>query len=165
MLIVARILQGVGAAMLTPGSLALIQGAFEPESRAQAIGAWSGLGGISFVIGPFVGGYLVDYVSWRWIFIINLPLAVLTVLVAQRWAPETSDPDAPDTSTSKAQSAALALAGITYALIEWGRPFAVWAGVAGILAAGVFLVVEWRGKQPMMPLASSGTARSRRPMP
>jgi EmrB/QacA subfamily drug resistance transporter len=156
-LIVARILQGIGAALLTPGSLALIQGAFDPESRARAIGAWSGLGSISVAIGPFVGGYLVDYASWRLIFLINLPLAVGTVLVAQRWVPETSDPNAPDRfDVSGATTAALALGGITYALIEWGRPLAVWAGLVGVIAAGVFLVIERRGAHPMMPLRLFG---------
>ena len=78
----ARLLQGVGAALLTPGSLAMIQGAFVPADRGKAIGTWSGLGSVFFAVGPFIGGALVDYASWRWIFLINLPLAVATVLVA-----------------------------------------------------------------------------------
>ena len=83
MLIAARILQGVGAALLTPGSLAMIQGAFVRDDRAQAIGAWSGLGGIAAAIGPFVGGVPgASTPSWRWIFLINLPLAVVTVVIA-----------------------------------------------------------------------------------
>ena len=94
LLIVARILQGVGGALLTPGSLAMIQGMFVPEDRGRAIGSWSGLGGIAAAIGPFVGGALIDYASWRWIFLINVPLAAATVLIAQRWVPETSDPSA-----------------------------------------------------------------------
>ena len=87
MLIAARVLQGVGGALLTPGSLAMIQGAFAQEDRAPAIGAWSGLGGIAGAIGPFVGGGLIDYASWRWIFLINLPLAAVTVFVAVRYVP------------------------------------------------------------------------------
>jgi MFS family permease len=93
-LIVARGLQGVGGALLTPGSLAMIQGAFAPQDRAPAIGAWSGLGSIAAAIGPFVGGGLVDYASWRWIFLLNLPIAALTVLIAVRSVPETRDPRA-----------------------------------------------------------------------
>src|SRR5688572_6065268 len=93
-LIAARVLQGVGGALLTPGSLAMIQGAFAHEDRPKAIGAWSGLGGIAAALGPFVGGVLIDYASWRWIFLINLPLAVVTVVIAQRFVPETRDPHA-----------------------------------------------------------------------
>src|SRR5688572_10914493 len=93
-LIAARVLQGVGGALLTPGSLAMIQGAFVAEDRAPAIGAWSGLTGISGAVGPFVGGVLVEYASWRWIFLINLPLAALTVLIAIRFVPESRDPNA-----------------------------------------------------------------------
>jgi multidrug resistance protein len=135
-LIVARILQGIGGALLTPGSLAMIQGAFVPEDRGKAIGAWSGLGSAAAAIGPFVGGVLVDHASWRWIFLINLPLAVLTVLIAWRWAPETRDPTATGHfDVTGAVLASLALGGITFALIEWGSRGAGWAGAAGLAAA------------------------------
>ncbi|MEV4758917.1 MFS transporter [Micromonospora sp. NPDC049559] len=87
-LIGARFLQGLGGALLTPGSLALLQSSFHPDDRSRAIGTWSGLAGVSTAIGPFVGGYLIDALSWRFIFLLNLPLAVLVVLAAYRWAPE-----------------------------------------------------------------------------
>src|SRR5687768_4627939 len=113
-LIVARILQGVGGALLTPGSLAMIQGAFAPDERGKAIGAWSGLGGVAAAIGPFVGGVLVDHASWRWIFLINLPIAIATVLIAWRSVPETRDPNAVGHfDVLGAVLASLALGGIT----------------------------------------------------
>jgi EmrB/QacA subfamily drug resistance transporter len=153
MLIAARVLQGIGGALLTPGSLAMIQGAFAQEDRAPAIGAWSGLGSIAAAIGPFVGGGLIDYASWRWIFLINLPLAAVTVLIAVRHVPETRDPHASSHfDWWGAILASAALAGTTYALIEWGGVSAVAAAVVAVTAAVGFVVVEGREREPMLQL-------------
>src|SRR5438067_4169156 len=126
-LVGARALQGIGAALLTPGSLAIIEASFRPEDRSPAIGAWSGLGGVAIAIGPFLGGWLVDAVSWRLIFLINLPLAVLVVWVAVRHVPESQDPNAVGhLDVDGAALAALGLAGVIYALTAapkgWGAP-------------------------------------------
>jgi EmrB/QacA subfamily drug resistance transporter len=150
-LIAARVLQGVGGALLTPGSLAMIQGAFAVEDRPRAIGAWSGLGGIATAIGPFVGGVLIDHASWRWIFLVNLPLAAATVAVALRAVPETRDPGASGRlDVAGAALATLGLAGTTYALIQWGDALALPAGVLAVLALVAFVVVERRRADPML---------------
>src|SRR4051812_35479592 len=152
-LIAARILQGIGGALLTPGSLAMIEGAFVREDRAPAIGAWTGMTSLAAAIGPFVGGGLVQYADWRLIFLINAPLAVVTVLVAVRWVPETSDPHASSHfDVVGAVLGAAALGGTTYALIEWGSATAWVAVVVGVLAAVGFVTVEARERQPMLPL-------------
>ena len=131
----------------------MIQGAFVRGDRAAAIGAWSGLGGIATAIGPFVGGALVEFASWRWIFLINLPIAVVTVVVAQRSVPETLDPHAPRRFDAiGAVLVALFLGGITYALIEWGGAFAPWAILVAVLAAAGYVVDERRSDHPMLPL-------------
>ena len=119
LLIAARALQGVGAALLTPGSLAMIQATFAAQDRARAIGAWSGLGGVATAIGPFLGGWLIGIASWRWVFLINLPLAVVVVIVTQRHVPETRDPMATGRiDLLGGLLGMLGLGGITYAIIE-----------------------------------------------
>ena len=157
-LVVARALQGVGGALLTPGSLAILEATFHPDDRSAAIGAWSGLGGVATALGPFAGGYLVDAVSWRWIFLLNLPLAAACVWVALRRVPETSDPKAaPRIDLPGAVLGALGLAGVTYALIEGpGRgftsPVVLGSAVAGVAAFVAFLLVERASRYPMLPL-------------
>lgn len=154
-LVVARIAQGVAAALLTPGSLAMIQGSFAPADRARAIGTWSGFGSMAAAIGPFVGGWLVEEASWRWVFLINLPVAALALLAA-RAVPETHDPDAvPGFDTWGAVLGAVGLGGVTYALIQWTTtpPAAAVALVLGLVAGVAFVVAERRSRHPMLPLS------------
>ena len=157
-LIGARALQGVGGALLTPGSLAMIQSSFAPGDRAKAVGAWSGLGGIATAAGPFLGGWLVGSVSWRWIFFINLPLAAAVIVLGLRHVPETraAATDAPGrVDLTGAALGALGLAGVTYALIEApssGGALPWVLGAAGVAAGVAFVVVEARSRQPMLPL-------------
>lgn len=158
-LIAARALQGVGGALLTPGSLALIQAVFHPDDRARAVGAWSGLGGVGAAIGPFVGGWLVDGAGWRWVFFLNVPLAAVCVPVALRHVPETRRQDAAARGGFDVPGAALgalALAGVTYALIaaaEGLSPGVVVPAVLGVLLGVAFVRVEGRRADPMLPPA------------
>ncbi|MEV5105438.1 MFS transporter [Streptomyces massasporeus] len=154
-LIAARALQGVGGALLTPGSLALIQASFHPDDRGRAVGLWSGFGGIGAAVGPFVGGWLVDGPGWRWVFLLNVPLALVCVPVALRHVPESGDGSAHGRfDVLGAVLGALALALVTYALIEAGEGglVVVVSAVAGLAAAVAFVVVERRRPDPMMPL-------------
>lgn len=147
-LVAARALQGVGGALLTPGSLALIQASFHPKDRARAVGLWSGLGGVGAAVGPFLGGWLVDGPGWRWIFLINVPLAAVCVPVALKHVPESRDPEHHgrfDVLGAVLGAASLAL--VTYGLIAPQ----VWAGVAGVVVGVAFLVVERRRADPMLP--------------
>ena len=157
-LIAARAVQGVAAAALVPGSLALISASFRVEDRGRAIGAWSGLAGIASAVGPFVGGWLIDSVSWRYVFVINVPLAAAAVVVAQRHVPESRDEDAVrhlDLPGGLALS--LGLAGVVYALIEGPAGAATStvtiAAVIGLVGLVGFVLVERRSRQPMVPLA------------
>jgi EmrB/QacA subfamily drug resistance transporter len=161
MLIAARALQGVGGALLTPGSLAIIQASFAASDRARAVGAWSGLGGVAAAIGPFLGGGLVESVGWRWVFLLNIPLAAVVVLVTLKHVPESHDEQAHGHfDIQGAFLAALSLTGITYALTEapngWGTAV-ISAAIIGVASAVAFVLVERRrssgdGPQPMVPL-------------
>jgi EmrB/QacA subfamily drug resistance transporter len=154
-LIAARALQGIGGALLTPGSLAMISAVFAPDQRAKAIGAWSGFGGIASAIGPFIGGYLVSGPGWRWIFLINLPLAAVVVYIALRHVPESRDPDAGShLDLSGAALGALGLGGVTYALIGAGSglsPSVVGSLVVGLAAMAGFVWTERHSRHPMLP--------------
>ena len=157
-LIAARTVQGIGGALLTPGSLAMIQASFAPEDRARAIGAWSGLGGVATAIGPFLGGWLVEQFSWRWVFLINAPLAVVVVLVAQRHVPESRGPaTGGPLDIGGAALGVLALGGVTYALVEQSSRGAtstpvLLAWLVGVVCAVGFVLLERRLAHPMLPL-------------
>ncbi len=156
LLVVARILQGIGGALLTPGSLAIIEASFAPEDRGKAIGAWSGLGGVAAAIGPLVGGWLVDSVSWRWVFVINVPLGVVVALGALRHVPETRDTQAQGRDATGSLLVTTGLAGATYALIDAGgglSPAGLVAGVIGVAFLVSFVFVERRVRTPMLPLS------------
>ena len=157
LLIFARLIQGVGGALLTPGSLAILEASFRPGDRARAIGAWSGLGGVAGALGPLVGGYLIGAISWRAIFVINLPIGIFVAWAATRHVPESSDPMASGRiDLPGAVLAALGLAGTTYALIEapgQGPSAAVLVtALGGVLALIAFFVGEHRSANPMLPL-------------
>jgi len=155
-LIGARLLQGVGAALLTPGSLAMIQGSFRPADRGHVIGQWAGLGGIAAALGPLLGGWIVDNASWRWIFGINVPVAVVVLLVAARHVPESRDPAAArGFDVTGAALGALGLAGATYALIEAGaapRALVVAAALVGIVSLVLFVLFERRHRDALVPM-------------
>lgn len=157
-LVAARALQGVGGALLTPGSLAIIQASFAPGDRSRAVGAWSGLSGIAAAIGPFAGGWLIGLGSWRLIFLINVPLAIAVVAVAIRHVPETRDPQSVrGIDVTGAVLTAVGLAAVTWALTEAGERGATSAtlavGAAGVAALAGFVAVERHGSHPMLPLA------------
>ena len=153
-LVAGRVLQGVGGALLTPGSLSIIDSAFAREDRGPAIGLWSGLGGVATALGPFAGGWLVQ-LSWRWAFFVNLPVAIAVVLVALRHVPESSAPGASgrlDLAGSLLGAAGLALT--TYGLAQR----LLVAVVAGLCVLVAFVLVERKVVNPMLPL---GVFRSR----
>lgn len=157
-LIAARVLQGVGGALLTPGALAILEASFHPDDRARAIGAWSGLGGIGGALGPFLGGWLVQVGTWRLVFLINVPLAALVAVVALRHVPESRDPDAaPRLDVLGVVTGAAGLAGLTYGFTAWPALGGTSPIVLGALAVGLggmvgFVFAERRSPHPMVPL-------------
>ncbi len=158
-LIAARALQGLGGALLVPGSLAMIQVVIVQEDSARAIGLWAGLAGITTAVGPLLGGYLVGAASWRWIFFINVPLGIITFLATARHVPTNRDEDATkDLDWSGALTSVMALGGLTYCLIEgpqrgWGSPQVVTAIAVGALGLVLFPLRELRTVHPMVPLS------------
>jgi EmrB/QacA subfamily drug resistance transporter len=154
-LVAARALQGVGGALLTPGSLALISASFRGPDRAAAIGAWSGLGGLAAAVGPFLGGFLVEW-SWRAVFLINVPLAVLVVVVTMLRVPESRDTQSPPgLDVGGTVLAMLGLGGLTFGLTGLGDRGATADVVVsisiGVLALAAFVVVERRSPHPLVP--------------
>jgi EmrB/QacA subfamily drug resistance transporter len=155
LLIAGRFVQGIGGALLTPGSLAIIDAVFHPDDRTRAIGAWAGLGAVAGAIGPTVGGYLTDAVSWRAVFLINVPLGVFVVVAAVLHVPETRDPTRAGLDLRGAALATLAIAGACFALTEASgglTPAVIAAAAAGLAAAAAFVAVERRARHPMLPL-------------
>jgi EmrB/QacA subfamily drug resistance transporter len=156
-LILARAAQGIGAALLVPGSLAIISASFAERERGKAIGTWSGATAITAALGPVLGGWLIEHISWRAVFFINLPLAA-AVLVLSLWhVRESRNPEQGALDWRGALLATLGLGGITYALIEsaangWARAEILAAGAAGASSIAGFLYVEARQQAPMMPL-------------
>jgi EmrB/QacA subfamily drug resistance transporter len=157
-LIVTRVLQGVGAALLTPGSLAILEASFVPADRARAIGAWSGLGGVAIAAGPLIGGYLIAAASWRWIFFINVPIAAAVVALSAKHVPESRDPSVTGKiDYAGALAGVVFLSGVTFAFIEapalgWSAPAVVTMAVIGAAGLAAFLVREHSAAAPMLPL-------------
>jgi len=154
MLILGRAIQGIGAALLTPGSLAMMQGSYRKEDRARAIGLWSGMAGVSTLLGPFVGGALVQSVGWQYVFWINVPIAAAVAVIALRHVPESRDPEAAKHfDLLGAALGAIGLGAITYALIEAGTrgPSTITiAAVIGVVSLVAF-VLSQRRPNPMVP--------------
>jgi EmrB/QacA subfamily drug resistance transporter len=157
-LIVARAVQGIGGAMLVPGSLAIISASFDEDRRGQAIGTLSGFSGITAALGPVVGGYLVENVTWRAAFLINVPLALAVLFIVSRHVPESRDPDARRLDIPGAILATFGLGGVVFGLIDaqssgFGDPLVLVALALGSLALVAFVIVERRSHEPMMPLS------------
>jgi EmrB/QacA subfamily drug resistance transporter len=157
-LIAARALQGVAGALLVPGSLAILEASFHPKDRSTAIGAWTGFGGIGPALGPFIGGWLVDAASWRWVFLVNLPFVLAAVWVAIRHVPESrGHGDVTRLDVPGSITGALGLVGVVFALIEgpvrgWTDPVVLMAAVLGVVLLGAFLAIEARSPIAMLPL-------------
>ena len=157
-LIIGRALQGIGAAFLVPGSLAIISATYDDAERGKAIGTWSGFSAITTAVGPVIGGWLIEHVSWRAAFFINVPLAVVVVVLSLRYMEESKDPSR--TSTIDWMGAGLAilgLGGIVFGLLEWpplgpSHPLVIGSLALGVVCLALLIVVERRARNPMLPL-------------
>ena len=148
LLVAARIAQGVGGALLSPGSLAILQSSFDPHERGRAIGMWSGLGGVATALGPFLGGWLVDVASWRWIFLLNVPFGVAVVAIGRTHIPETRDPNA----TGRLDWLGAVLGAGSLAALTLGLSERLWVvSFLGIALLATFVVAE-RRPDPLVPL-------------
>lgn len=156
-LIAARTVQGIGGALMIPGSLSIISSSFGEQDRGRAIGTWSGFSGVTAAIGPVVGGLLIDYVSWRAAFLINIPLALAALLICLRHVPESRDPDSARLDFVGAALATLGLGGLVFGLIEasnrgFADPVVFVPLTLGAMSLAGFVLAEWRSREPMMPL-------------
>lgn len=158
MLIAARSLQGVGGALLVPTSLAMLHAAFHPSDRGEAVGSWSGFSGLATIVGPLLGGWLIDHVSWRAVFLINPALSAVAIWMGSRYVPETHGDQASKRLDFPGTTAvAVALAGIVYAAIEgprsgWTSPPILAATGVGLVALVAFFLIERHSPHPMLPL-------------
>jgi EmrB/QacA subfamily drug resistance transporter len=157
-LIIARAVQGIGAALLVPGSLAIISAAFDEESRGKAIGTWSGFTAITAALGPIVGGSLIQYASWRWAFLVNVPLAVAVIAISLRHVRESRGSGVKRLDWLGALLATAGLAGVITGFLEsarlgWKHPLVLPSLLAGFVLLAAFLAVEAQAASPMVPLA------------
>jgi EmrB/QacA subfamily drug resistance transporter len=156
-LVIARSVQGVGAAFLVPGSLSIISACFDEKTRGQAIGTWSGFTAITTAAGPVLGGWLIEHASWRWAFFINIPLAAAVIAVSLRRIPESRNATAAHVDWLGTLVATVGLGGVVYGFIEsvnlgWGHPLVFGSLIAGFACLIVFAFVEARVSSPMIPL-------------
>src|SRR5206468_1989656 len=157
-LIAARAVQGLGAALLVPGSLAIISSSFPENERGRAIGTWSGFSAITTAIGPVIGGWLIEHLSWRAIFFINVPIAVLIIFISLWRVPESSDKESKGLDWLGAILITFGLGALVYGLIESSRlglgdRSVLAALIASAILLAAFLTIEARLPNPMLPLA------------
>lgn len=167
LLVLARVVQGVGGALLTPGSLAILEASFRPDDRSRAIGAWSGLSGVASAIGPFLGGWLVDAGSWRWVFLLNVPLAAVVIAVTLRHVPESRNHDAVrKVDVPGAVLICLALGALNWGFIGagdngWGAAVVTVPLLLGVACLAAFAYVELHSRAPMLPPSIFSSAQFR----
>jgi EmrB/QacA subfamily drug resistance transporter len=156
-LIIARSVQGLGAAFLVPGSLSIISACFDEKTRGQAIGTWSGFTAITTAFGPVLGGWLIEHASWRWAFFVNIPIAAAVIAISLRYIPESRNTTARHVDWLGAMAAAAGLGGVVSGFIEsvdlgWGHPLVFGSLIAGFAFLIGFAFVEARVSSPMVPL-------------